>query len=136
MKLKTLKPRVPTQAGRLPVLVPGSWRSDKQGANARGYTYRWQQYRLGWLRQHPLCGDRVNGASAEHSLCVRAGRAVPATAVDHIEPHRGDQALFWDPNNHQSLCGHCHDSVKAQIERSGRDQRGLPLDPSHQTGQR
>ena len=22
---------------------------------------------------------------------------VPATDVDHIVPHRGDQALFWDP---------------------------------------
>ena len=29
--------------------------------------------------------------------------------VDHIIPHRGDQKLFWDQNNWQSLCKSCHD---------------------------
>ena len=24
------------------------------------------------------------------------GRVVPATVVDHVVPHRGDQKLFWD----------------------------------------
>ncbi|MGI6721758.1 MAG: HNH endonuclease [Anaerovoracaceae bacterium] len=25
-------------------------------------------------------------------------------------PHRGDQKLFWDRSNWQSLCKSCHDS--------------------------
>lgn len=60
---------------------------------------------------------------------------MPATDVDHIEQHGGDQGLFWDPENHQSLCGNCHDSFKSQIERSGFvpgcDEHGIPLDPNH-----
>jgi len=103
--------------------------------DARGYTRRWKKYRAGWLRKHPLCGDRLTGRSAEHSSCARAGRAVAGTDVDHIIPHRGDMGLFWDPENHQSLCGTCHDSIKSQLERSGRvqgcDEHGLPLDPQH-----
>jgi len=33
-----------------------------------------------------------------------------ASEVDHIQPHRGDQALFWDRNNLQCLCKSCHSS--------------------------
>jgi 5-methylcytosine-specific restriction protein A len=32
----------------------------------------------------------------------------PATAVDHIQPHRGDYELFWDSDNWQPLCATCH----------------------------
>lgn len=37
------------------------------------------------------------------------GRPARATVVDHIVPHRGNMALFTDPNNLQSLCKRCHD---------------------------
>lgn len=33
-----------------------------------------------------------------------------ATVVDHIKPHRGDKALFWDEHNWQPLCKKCHDT--------------------------
>ncbi|WP_345799048.1 HNH endonuclease [Agrobacterium pusense] len=39
---------------------------------------------------------------------------------DHIEPHKGDEALFYDPSNLQSLCAPCHDKLKARIERGQR----------------
>ena len=29
--------------------------------------------------------------------------------LDHIIPHRGDQRLFWDQTNWESLCKGCHD---------------------------
>jgi len=35
-------------------------------------------------------------------------RAVAATDVDHIVPHCGDMALFWDVLNWQPLCEACH----------------------------
>ena len=41
----------------------------------------------------------------------------PATLVDHIIPHKGDQALFWDWRNWQSLCTPCHNRVKQRKER-------------------
>ena len=37
--------------------------------------------------------------------------------VDHITPHRGDEALFWDANNLQSVSKRWHDTVKRGIER-------------------
>lgn len=68
-----------------------------QTANSRGYNYRWQQARLNWLSDHPLC--------VEH---MRRGEIVEGTDVDHITPHRGDKKLFWDQTNWQTLCNTCH----------------------------
>ena len=43
---------------------------------------------------------------------VRLGGEFPAAdspVVDHIEPHRGDEDLFWDPTNLQSVSKEYHD---------------------------
>jgi 5-methylcytosine-specific restriction protein A len=79
-------------------------RYDKsRGSSAkRGYDYRWRKYRLWHLKHHPLCVH-----------CLAEGRYVPATVVDHIIPHKGDEILFWDPKNHQSLCAKCHNRKTA-----------------------
>jgi 5-methylcytosine-specific restriction enzyme A len=45
-----------------------------------------------------------------------AGR--PALVVDHIVPHRGDQALFWAEWNWQGLTKHAHDSKTAREDRA------------------
>ena len=76
------------------------WSSDRQrgGAAARGYDTRWREARAIFLEQHPLC-----------AFCQTEGKIVPATVVDHIIPHRGDQRLFWDQNNWEPLCKECHD---------------------------
>ena len=96
--LKTLPNRVATLPSRLPVMQPGSWRAGNQSSTARGYGYKWQQARKGWLAKHPLC-----------VVCDAQGRVTAATDVDHIVPHRGDMRLFWDSTtNWQSLCGPCH----------------------------
>lgn len=98
---------------------------DQRGTAAqRGYGYRWQQARAGWLRKHPLCAMHAD-----------LGQVVPATLVDHIIPHRGDQALFWDKGNWQSLCKQCHDAHKQRQEKGGTSAScnlaGLPTDPKH-----
>lgn len=67
-------------------------------AAKRGYNRRWQKARKSYLEAHPLCVQ-----------CAKQGEYVRATVVDHIVPHRGDQKLFWDQNNWQSLCKSCHD---------------------------
>jgi 5-methylcytosine-specific restriction protein A len=95
------------------VVTPGSWRSGKT-TDQRGYTYQWQKFRLWWLAEHPLCGDREDGPSAEHSQCVREGRVSAGTDVDHITPHRGDMDAFWR-GPFQTLCARCH-SLKTQKE--------------------
>ena len=68
------------------------------GATQRGYNSRWQKARKAYLRSHPLC-----------KKCLSEGRYTPATVVDHIIPHRGNQQLFWDMTNWQPLCKACHD---------------------------
>jgi len=80
-------------------------RQDQERGSAaqRGYNARWRRYRERFLREHPLCVE-----------CLRAGRATPATVVDHIRPHKGDYGLFWDPANHQALCKQCHDTKTAR----------------------
>jgi len=72
-------------------------------ARQRGYDSQWDKARRGWLAKHPLCVE-----------CERGNRITAATTVDHIIPHRGDMALFWDTSNWQSLCKHHHDQKTAR----------------------
>lgn len=91
-----------------PTQQPGSsWRAGKTTAE-RGYGGRWQRARLTFLSrsENALC-----------RMCSEQGLVQRATVVDHIEPHRGDQALFWDTANWQPLCKRCHDSRKQGEER-------------------
>jgi 5-methylcytosine-specific restriction endonuclease McrA len=53
-------------------------------------------------------------------MCAQQGRVVHAVVVDHIKPHKGDQALFWSKANWQSLCKPHHDSTK-QRQDNGRE---------------
>lgn len=74
----------------------------------RGYGYKWQKARAQYLAEHPLC-----------VMCKAQGRVGAANVVDHIEPHRGDQALFWRRSNWQALCSHHHNSAKQREEARG-----------------
>ena len=86
---------------------------------------RWRNKRNGLriihLRNHPLC-----------VMCDHDGFVIAATVVDHINPHKGDERLFFDPLNLQSLCKRHHDSDKAFMEingyRKGCDDDGNPYD--------
>ena len=64
---------------------------------ARGYGSAWRKARKRYLEANPLCVS-----------CLKEGRYVRATDVDHIQPHRGDAVLFWDESNWQPLCHSCH----------------------------
>ncbi|WP_295378386.1 HNH endonuclease [uncultured Pseudacidovorax sp.] len=76
-------------------------------AASRGYGSAWQRAREGFLRAHPLC-----------VRCEARDLVVAATVVDHIKPHKGDKALFWERGNWQALCKPCHD-VKTATEDGG-----------------
>lgn len=79
-------------------------------------TREWATLRAAQLRAEPFC-----------RLCMKVGRSRPAVVVDHIVPHKGDRVLFFDPLNLQSLCRHCHDSVKQSWE-IGDEGRGCDFD--------
>lgn len=73
----------------------------RPNARQRGYTRQWDKARTDYLSAHPTC-----------RYCQE-----PATVVDHIKPHRGDMALFWNQSNWQPLCTRCHSSIKQSRER-------------------
>ena len=52
---------------------------------------------------------------------VGCGRVVSNTSqlvCDHKRRHRGDDRLFWDERNLQTLCKPCHDGRKQAEERA------------------
>lgn len=73
----------------------------RPSARQRGYDSEWDKARKAFLAKHPFC--RRCGA--------------PAKVVDHIIPHRGDKAVFWDRANWQPLCTPCHSGAKQKHER-------------------
>jgi 5-methylcytosine-specific restriction protein A len=70
--------------------------------------------RSAFLKRHPIC-----------NIC----RSEPASILDHIMPHRGIPALFWDQTNWQGLCVTCHGRKTAR-ETWGRG--GPILERGHQ----
>jgi 5-methylcytosine-specific restriction enzyme A len=83
---------------------------DRQRPSAarRGYGARWRRARVAFLARHPLC-----------AACRAQGRAVAATVVDHVVPHRGNKRLFWDEANWAPACKPCHDAKTAREGRWG-----------------
>ncbi|WP_438445895.1 HNH endonuclease [Gorillibacterium sp. sgz5001074] len=76
---------------------------NRGSSSERGYGSRWRKYREDFLKKHPLC-----------KTCKDSGVLSTADVVDHIIPHRGDQDLFWNPENHQGLCFICHSRKTAK----------------------
>lgn len=75
----------------------------------RGYSGEWDKFSRGFRRAYPLCGQRIDGMSPEHSVCVQQGLVRPGSAVDHIKPLTGpDDPSRLDPGNCQTLCASCH----------------------------
>lgn len=68
------------------------------------YGRPWRRARAAFLALRPWC----------------AACGLLATVVDHIIPHRGDRALFWDETNWQPLCETCHGRKTATETLHGR----------------
>jgi 5-methylcytosine-specific restriction protein A len=98
-KIQTLKPRIAAANTSRCQTMAGGWRTSEMTAAQRGYDYRWQKARADYLSRNPLC-----------VMCKARGVVTLATVVNHIEPHRGDQHLFWSEENWESLCKRHHDS--------------------------
>lgn len=96
-------------------LFEGTRRNVSAPYNALYHTARWKALRKAFLAGRPFC-----------AMC-----GARATVVDHIIPHRGDEALFYSEGNLQALCASCH-SAKTLKENGyfntrGRALRGRPL---------
>jgi 5-methylcytosine-specific restriction enzyme A len=103
---------MPTMPG---MFRPAGWRSPAErnsdadrrrgSASERGYDHRWSKASKGHLRREPVCRG-----------CQAVGRVTAATLTDHIVPHRGDTALFWQKANWQSCCDWHHVVIKQLLE--------------------
>lgn len=57
--------------------------------------------------RHPIRGLRALILRRD-PVCMECKRR-PSEIADHIQDHRGDQILFWSPNNLRGICKQCHD---------------------------
>lgn len=71
-------------------------------------THRWRLARARFLVAHPCC------------WCGAQGKV-----VDHVIPHRGDAAVFWNESNWQTLCWRHSNSKTAREVGRGRAVRKL-----------
>jgi 5-methylcytosine-specific restriction enzyme A len=115
-KLTAIKPALPTLAPRVGY-APGDeqggerQRRDTQPWRAWYKTARWQK-----LRREVLTRD---GMICQRSgvLCLGTGSDPSAPVVNHIRPHKGDPALFWNIDNLETVQKQVHDSDIQREER-------------------
>ncbi|MDO6592197.1 HNH endonuclease [Loktanella sp. D2R18] len=76
-------------------------------------TARWQKLRLVVLKR--------DGYTCQQTgvLLIGTYPAEDSAVVDHKVPHRGDERLFWNIDNLQSVSKAYHDSTKQSLERRG-----------------
>jgi 5-methylcytosine-specific restriction endonuclease McrA len=68
-----------------------------------------------FLRDHYTCQAASCGFIGDESQLV----------CDHKRPHRGDETLFWDQGNLQTLCKSCHVGMKQREEQVSLHERGV-----------
>lgn len=108
-RLRALPPRLGSLPSRLSQIAEGD-RGRAQASPWRAWykTARWQALRIkifirdGYACQWPGCG-RIDGKTSR-------------LVADHKIKHWGDERLFWDEGNLQTLCKPCHDGAKQRAE--------------------
>ena len=98
--------------------------SDRAAAERARDKIRWQAAKLRPLYSSKRWRElRVEILERDDWTCRRTGILLHGKApaphsaiVDHIEPHRGDLFLFWDPENLQAVSKAYHDGEKQRIE--------------------
>lgn len=114
-RLKTLKPLV----GKLPPRIANQAGDETQRSRFRDDTQAWRRWyktsRWQKLRWSVLVRDLFTC-----QMCERIETDTSQLVCDHKRPHRGDEAMFWDPANLQCLCKTCHDRDKQREERQFR----------------
>lgn len=108
-RLKMQRPAVRVQ--RHQVRVPTGRIETEAHRDAQAWrrwysTARWRALRLVVLTRDLFTCRRCG------QVCGGKGEAV----CDHRQPHRGDEAMFFDADNLWCLCKPCHDGWKARIE--------------------
>lgn len=68
-------------------------------------------------------------------MCLGKGNEPDAPVANHKTPHHGDERLFWDMKNIETVTKAVHDSLVQSEEKRGvtigSDIDGRPVDPHH-----
>lgn len=75
-------------------------------------TERWRKLRLAVLLRDAYTCQQTG------IICMGKYPAGNSAVVDHKLPHRGDEQMFWDMTNLQTVSKAYHDSEKQKQERS------------------
>ena len=116
-KLRTILPLI----GKIkPMLgaMPGNEQSRSRFRNQRDSwrawykTARWQRLRLKVFERD---GYRCQRSG---DLCIGRHPAPNSPVANHIVPHRGDETLFWDIDNIETVTKQIHDGLIQSEERA------------------
>lgn len=122
-KLKSLKPRLPALASRFAsqasteTISKSRYRDESLHYRKWYKTARWQQLRMEVLTRDKFTCQMVG--------CGKVTGKTSQLVCDHIQPHRGNERLFWDLSNLQCLCKPCHDRLKQRQEQSSLHTSGV-----------
>ena len=75
-------------------------------------TERWQKLRREVLRRDAYTCQQTG------EMCIGKYPEPNSPVVDHRRPHRGDEKLFFDPDNLQCVSKAFHDGEKQRQERA------------------
>lgn len=108
-RLRNLASAVPSLGPRLARQTDAEGHSrDAEPWRAWYSTRRWRDLKAAvHLRDRFIC----------QCGCAKLIQVDRERIADHIEPHRGDPRLFWDPRNVQTLWKPHHDRDKQRAER-------------------
>lgn len=111
--LTTLRPRLSKIAPRLSTVRQVRDTKYSPDAQVRSWykSARWQALRL-MVLERDLYTCRQTGV-----VLIGKSPAPNSPVIDHVIPHKGDERLFWDPNNLQAVSKTYHDSDKQRSER-------------------
>lgn len=115
MRLRQVQGRLTAPAPRLARLSVSAAEIElaRSARNDMRWAYKtadWQRLRWSVLSRDSFTCRMCGVVASESRLLV----------ADHVVPHRGDPALFWDAGNLQCLCKACHDGAKQRAENAVR----------------
>lgn len=123
-KLKRLPSRLTPVPAR--VAMPPRAEAEADRSRVRDRVHEWRA----WYRTPRWQALRRKVLLRDGYVCRQTGvpligkyPAPDSPTVDHIKPHRGDPALFWDEANLQAVSKEWHDREKQRQEHAAARQR-------------
>ncbi|MBO0140213.1 HNH endonuclease [Agrobacterium sp. Ap1] len=121
-RLKSLPPRLAPMPSRLGTVAPAN-RKEAETQRTRQRDQDDPSRKLYNSRKWRALRDEVyirDNMTCQKTGVILLGKhpAPNSPVADHIVPHRGDPALFWDKSNIQTVSKAYHDSQKQREERA------------------